>query len=187
MALTYRSAGAWGAGKGANLTPAEVDANFYQLTQDIAAAAAAAGTPVGISNITVSGTQMLVYLSDATVLGPYTLPRLPFRPAVTDTVSDATHAPTGADVNGYKICTNASGCVVTVPSDDEADIPTDTEITYCQDLGAGPVSFEGSTAVDLRWRVGFDPVTAGELSVVTLKKVAADTWHLIGALAEEST
>lgn len=32
MTITYRTAGAWGAGKGSNLTAAEADQNFYGLS-----------------------------------------------------------------------------------------------------------------------------------------------------------
>lgn len=186
MSLTYRTAGPWGSGKGANLTPAEVDENFWQVEADITAAADAAGTPVGVSNITVSGTQMMVYLSDGTPLGPYTLPRLPFRPTITQTVSAATHEPAAADVNGYIRCTNDAGCVVTVPSDVEADIPVDTEITYRQ-CGTGAVSFESSTAVTLNGVSGFLNQTAFAGAVVTLKKVGADEWDLLGLLGEDVT
>lgn len=71
MALTYRTSGSWGSGKGSNLTPAEVDANFYQLTLDIAAKAEQG---VGIANFNVTGNQLTVVLTDHTLLGPFTLP-----------------------------------------------------------------------------------------------------------------
>ena len=40
MTYSYRTSGVWGPGLGRNLTAAEVDENFYQATQDIAAKAA---------------------------------------------------------------------------------------------------------------------------------------------------
>jgi hypothetical protein len=77
--LTYRTLGPWGSGKGANLQPSEVDSNFYSLAQAIVNIQDNPEEPNGIYSITVSGTQMIITLSDGTVLGPYTLPVLTFR------------------------------------------------------------------------------------------------------------
>jgi len=71
MAIVYRTDGAWGTGLGSDLTPAQVDGNFWQLVQDVAAKAVQG---VGISNFSVSGGQMTVVLTDHTLLGPYPLP-----------------------------------------------------------------------------------------------------------------
>jgi hypothetical protein len=79
MAVTYRTLGPWGAGKGANLQPSEVDANFYALAQAIVDIQDNPEQPNGIESITVSGTQMTIYLTDGTVMGPFTLPVLTFR------------------------------------------------------------------------------------------------------------
>jgi hypothetical protein len=79
MDLTFRTLGAWGSGKGANLTPGEVDNNFWELAQAIVDLAANPALPVGIANITVSGTSMTITLTDGTVMGPFTLPVLTFR------------------------------------------------------------------------------------------------------------
>jgi hypothetical protein len=38
--------------------------------------------PLNISNITVTGTQMRIYLEDGTVFGPFTLPQANFRPSI---------------------------------------------------------------------------------------------------------
>jgi hypothetical protein len=79
MNLTFRTLGAWGSGKGANLTPSEVDTNFWELAQEIVNLTANPALPVGIASITVSGTQMTITLTDGTVMGPFTLPVLTFR------------------------------------------------------------------------------------------------------------
>jgi len=71
MAYTFRTSGPWGPGIGMDLTPTQVDQNFYQAIQDIQAKAAQG---VGISNFVVTGNQMTVVLTDHTLLGPYTLP-----------------------------------------------------------------------------------------------------------------
>jgi hypothetical protein len=77
--IVFRTIGAWGAGKGANLTASEVDSNFWSLAQAIVELTNDPVTPVGIASISVAGTQMTITLHDGTVLGPYTLPVLTFR------------------------------------------------------------------------------------------------------------
>ena len=64
MTTVYRTAGAWGAGSGADLTPAQVDTNFYDKETRITAIEAA-GVAVGVASITVSGDQMTVHMTDA--------------------------------------------------------------------------------------------------------------------------
>lgn len=71
MSLIYRTPGPWGSGKGSDLAPTEVDNNFWQVVQSVAAKAAQG---VGISHFIVTGDQMTVVLTDATMVGPYTLP-----------------------------------------------------------------------------------------------------------------
>lgn len=74
MTVIYRTAGAWGAGKGANLTPAEVDGNFYDHEGRIATLEGTPPTPNNIANITVSGSQFTVIMDDASTFGPFTIP-----------------------------------------------------------------------------------------------------------------
>jgi hypothetical protein len=77
--IVFRTLGPWGAGKGANLLPDEVDSNFWALAQAIFDLQNDPAVPNGIAAITVSGTQMTITLMDGQVLGPYTLPVLTFR------------------------------------------------------------------------------------------------------------
>jgi hypothetical protein len=79
MTLTYRTVGPWGPGKGVNLQPTEVDSNFWQLAEDIVSLQSNPAVPNGIASISVSGTQMTIYLNDGSVMGPFTLPILMFR------------------------------------------------------------------------------------------------------------
>src|SRR5580765_235351 len=79
VAITYRTLGPWGSGKGANPQPSEVDSNFHALAQAIVDIQNNAETPNAIETITVSGSQMTIYLTDGTVMGPFTLPVLTFR------------------------------------------------------------------------------------------------------------
>lgn len=77
--IVFRTLGPWGAGKGANLSPAEVDSNFWALAQSIFELQNDPAVPNGIAAISVAGTQMTITLQDGQVLGPYTLPVLTFR------------------------------------------------------------------------------------------------------------
>jgi len=54
----------WGVGKGANLTPAEVDGNFWDLDQRTAALEASSPEPVGIAQVTVTGSTFTIVLTD---------------------------------------------------------------------------------------------------------------------------
>lgn len=71
---TYRTAGAWGAGKGSNLTPAEVDENFYELRTDLDDVIANPPTANSIETITASGFTWTVTLTDGTELDPLPVP-----------------------------------------------------------------------------------------------------------------
>jgi len=75
MPIIYRTDGAWGTGKGANLTAAEVDGNFDDL--DTRVTSIEDNPPVAISPVDfeiTNGNQLYVHMSDYSVLGPYTLP-----------------------------------------------------------------------------------------------------------------
>jgi hypothetical protein len=77
MPITYRTTGDWGAGKGGNLTPTEIDTNFWTLFglietvgEDI--------VPAEIDSINLVGTQLTFVLTDAREFGPYELPQATF-------------------------------------------------------------------------------------------------------------
>lgn len=75
MAIIYRTAGAWGAGKGANLTADEVDGNFNDL--DTRLVEVETNPPAAIYPVefeVTDGNQLYVHMSDYSILGPYTLP-----------------------------------------------------------------------------------------------------------------
>lgn len=91
---------------------------------------------------------------------------------------------------GYLRCINASGCAVSVPSDEtiaalvETAISPDFEVTFRQ-AAAGPVQFvpevtTGSVVTINPAREGYDLSTPYEGAVVTLKRVGPDEYDLIG-------
>lgn len=81
MTLIYRTTNpdAWGAGKGSNLTPDQVDQNFWGLQQAIDAITTKDG--VGVQSAFVnSGNQLYFDLTDGTTIGPVTLPTVTLNP-----------------------------------------------------------------------------------------------------------
>ena len=82
MTLTYRGDGAWGTGKGSELTSAEFDGNTYDLDTRITTLEEGGGVePLSISNITATQSQLTVHMSDGTTThGPFTLPVARFNP-----------------------------------------------------------------------------------------------------------
>jgi len=73
MPVIYRTAGAWGPGKGANLEPAEVDGNFFDIATRvdfIEDNPPAAVVPIAMS---IEGSALTIGLSNGDVLGPVTI------------------------------------------------------------------------------------------------------------------
>jgi len=182
VALVFRTAGVWGAGKGSNLTPAEVDGNFEAIKVALDAIEADPPTAVGISNITSTGSTFTVWLDDGSSFGPFALPTAtPLIPVVT--VAGSTYSLLLADRGSYLRMTAAGGCVVDVPSEAETAIPVGSEF-YFRQAAAVPVTFDASTGVTINGVTGFDLMTAVTGAVAMLKKVATDEWDLCGMLAE---
>ena len=72
MAIIYRTTGSWGTGKGANLTPAEVDQNFFELIQAVQTLAGIG--PKEIVAVEIDGTALTLRMSDDSTIGPVNLP-----------------------------------------------------------------------------------------------------------------
>ncbi len=79
MAITYRTTGTWGAGKGSPLTSVEVDLNFWDFQQQINALIADPLEPNQIASFSLSGRLLSVVMANGTVFGPYALPVATFR------------------------------------------------------------------------------------------------------------
>ena len=80
LALKYRTAGAWGAGLGRNLTKEELDQNFNDVQEQVNDLLQNTAQPLEIDVITVVGNKMTITLSDGiTEFGPFTLPTAVFK------------------------------------------------------------------------------------------------------------
>lgn len=74
MAIIYVTTGAWGTGTGVPNPAATIDGNFYDLDQRVQNLVDNPPVAVGISNIQVNGSQLMIFLSNGASFGPYTLP-----------------------------------------------------------------------------------------------------------------
>lgn len=79
--LTYRTDDndKWGAGKGDDLDPVEVDLNFWILWSALAELLDELPEGVGIADIQVAGSLMTISLTDSSTRGPFELPTAVFR------------------------------------------------------------------------------------------------------------
>jgi hypothetical protein len=73
MAIVYRTDGAWGAGQGSNLAPAQVDGNFHDLDLRVTYVEDNPPLPIEPVSITVTGYTLTMGLSNGNVLGPVTM------------------------------------------------------------------------------------------------------------------
>lgn len=71
MTIIYRTAGAWGVGKGANLTAAEVDGNFHDLDARLVDVETNPAQPVQIESITSTGSALTITMDNGDVYGPF--------------------------------------------------------------------------------------------------------------------
>lgn len=79
LSLIFRTVGAWGAGKGSNLTPDEVDENFFAVQESVNALLDNPALPVEIASISTTDNFMTVHMSDGTTsFGPFALPTASF-------------------------------------------------------------------------------------------------------------
>lgn len=141
IVLTLRSV------KGAPLTPTEVDDNFSDIKRFIEALEDEGGfTGRGIDSIDVTGDQLSVTLTDATVLGPFTLPKALFNPrgawvsgtsyAVQDVVVGTTSATLG---NGY------AAIVANSDTDFDASLAANKWVKITSRGATGPTGAQGLT------------------------------------------
>jgi hypothetical protein len=70
MAIVYRTDGAWGAGKGSDLAPGEVDGNFYDIDSRVTYFEDNPPLPIEPISITITGYNFYMGLSNGETLGP---------------------------------------------------------------------------------------------------------------------
>lgn len=100
-------------------------------------------------------------------------------PIVTEAGTTKTFALT--DIGAYVRTTSGSAVTITVPANSSVAFPTGTEIVVFQ-AGAGQVTFAAAGGVTINSKDSNLKIT-GQYSSATLKKVATDTWDMIGDLA----
>lgn len=86
-----------------------------------------------------------------------------------------------SDAGRYVRCTNGSAITLTVPPNSSVAFATGAEVVVIQ-AGAGTVTFAAGAGVTINSK-GADLSLSDQFSAATLKKVATDTWDLIGDLA----
>ena len=182
MTITYRTAGAWGSGKGSNLTAAEVDQNFADLDGRVDALETTPPVPAQISDITQTGDQITIHLDNGDSFGPFTLPRSVQRPTVTVAVTASTLTPTADQASRYFRVNHATGCTVTIPANADQAFLVDTEIHFRQ-TGAGALTFVAGSGVTINIAADQSLATDTVGAVVTFKKIATNEWDAFGRLA----
>ena len=97
-------------------------------------------------------------------------------------ISESTTARTLAltDSGNYIRCTNAAATTVTIPPNSSVAFPTGAEVIIFQ-AGAGQVTIAAGAGVTLNSKEGNLKISA-QYAAVTCKKVATDTWDVIGDL-----
>lgn len=107
-----------------------------------------------------------------------------YRQATTKTEADATHPITSDDIGSLWLCTNVSGCEITIPNDTTYNAPIDTETSFVQ-RAAGPLTFVTEAGVTYNSGVtAFEASTDDIGAVVTLKKVESNEWIGFGRFVE---
>jgi hypothetical protein len=85
------------------------------------------------------------------------------------------------DNGSYVRCSNSTTMTVTIPANATVAFPTGAEMVFFQ-VGAGNVQFANAAGVTLNSKESLVNLT-GQYSAATLKKIATNTWDLIGDLA----
>lgn len=94
---------------------------------------------------------------------------------------DPTYNLTAANIASYVRCTNVAGCTINVADDATINFPLGTEISFRQCTSAA-VILTHDTAVTLNVINGYLTKTGRQGAVISIKKVADDTWDVFGLL-----
>lgn len=88
---TYRGNGAWGTGKGSNLTEAEFDGNTNEFDVRITSLEDDPPEAVSIMSVTISGTELTFHLTDGSTLDPFDI-SIPYPRFMGEWVASAMYA-----------------------------------------------------------------------------------------------
>jgi len=162
------------------------------------------GTGENINTLSIAAPDQAIQFQNAGVdLGTPTVDTLNFTGLVTATRVGNTVTATGlavptftwnAQAGDYRLqasdadngiaTTGTTGMqAITIPDDTELNVPVGTSILFEQD-GAAPMTFNPVSGVTLHVRSAFVAVSAGEYSILTLIKRAANTWVLCGDMEQ---
>lgn len=120
--------------------------------------------------------------SESTAGQDYYALLMPSELARTQEITTATFDPSMIDAQSFSRCTNAAGCVVTIPDDGTVAFPIDTELHFRQ-CATGQVSFIGeNSGIDINYAIDENPQTAIRGAVCTVKKIGVNQWDLFGRL-----
>jgi hypothetical protein len=97
----------------------------------------------------------------------------------TNALTTSTYTLQGTDNLKYYRC--SLGCAITIPTDASVFVPQDSEVSFRQDASAA-LSFAAASGVTLNLPTGFANTSNYQGAVVTVKKVAVNTWDIFGAL-----
>jgi hypothetical protein len=92
------------------------------------------------------------------------------------------YTPELADIEKVIRMTGAAASVVTIPADATTDFPIGTLLSVARD-GAGSVSIAAAAGVTINREPATQPSVAAQYGLVNLRKTAANTWALFGAVA----
>ena len=79
MPIIYRDDGDWGTGKGANLTPVEVDGNFWSIHERVTELETNPPAAISIAGFEVADNMLTIQMSDSSTFGPFPMPLVPLR------------------------------------------------------------------------------------------------------------
>lgn len=104
-----------------------------------------------------------------------------FRPLGTNTYTGTSYTFQLTDANKYVRASNGSAQTFTIPLNASVAFPIGTEIDLIQ-AGAGQLSIAATGGVTINSKAGHLSF-ATQYSAATLKKIATDTWDLVGDLS----
>lgn len=145
--------------------------DFAEAVQDVMGATLVQGANVTIAYDDAANTITIAAASGGGTVQPWS--------PVATTAASATLALSNA--GQYLRTTAETAVTVTVPPQSSVAWAADTEI-HIEQGAAGAVTIAAGAGVTINKPTGYNAKIMGQYAVVTLKRVAADTWTLIGAL-----